>query len=257
MTRTNGSFWMLFALFTIAAPGCDEKPTPSSTAPPEATSVAPTPLPPPPPADPLAGFVVDELGAYFRTERVDLNAKEADAKLKAAIAKLPVQNKTVALKVERNTKVQDIGTVVHAFGEAGAIGLELRTSARDGSLQTLAVVPESRLVKPVPDCAVIGLIKKDSTSAVWHKKGGTAAKLRRGLAGPDLSTTLEAIADQTRACASTIWFIAGEPDVQWGLVFDLGQRGLTANPPLRPTQIGLLREPPIAGRPVTLVTEQR
>jgi hypothetical protein len=240
----------------VALAACDDKPPVPPSPPPEATSAAPKPLPPPPPADPLADLAVDELGAFFKGERVDLASKEADTKLKALIAKLAVQNKSVPLKIDRNTKVQDVGTVVTAFGDAGAVEIAAKTPGRDGSILTLKVVPEPQLKMAVAECAVIAMVKKDSTSAVWRKKGGTATKLMKGLAGPDLSMTLDAVADQTKICASPIWFIAGEPNVQWGLVFDLGQRGLTATPPLRPTQIGVLREPPIAGRAVTLVAEK-
>jgi biopolymer transport protein ExbD len=255
MTRKDAGCLTLSALFISALGACDDKPQAPPKPAPEATSVAPRPLPPPP--DPLAGLALDELGPFFKDERVDLTAKDADAKLKAAIAKLNVQQKSVPLKIDRNTKVQDVGTVVNAFGEAGAVDVAVKTAARDGTFLTMKVVPETQLKMPVADCAVIAILKKDSTSAVWHKKGGTATKLMKGLAGPDLSMTLDAVTDQTKSCASPIWFIAGELNVQWGLVFDLGQRGVTAGPPLRPTQIGILREPPIAGRAVTLVTEKR
>jgi biopolymer transport protein ExbD len=255
MAKKGSGWFALSLLFLVALAACDDKPAAPTTPVPEATT-PPKPLPPPPPPDPLADLAVDELGSFFKGERVDLSAKDAEPKLKAAIAKLDVQKKSVPLKVDRNTKGQDVGTVVNAFGEAGAVEIAVKTPGRDGSILTLKVVPETQLKMPVADCAVIAMLKKDSTSAVWHKKGGTATKLMKGLAGPDLSMTLDAVADQTKSCASPIWFIAGELNVQWGLVFDLGQRGLTATPPLRPTQIGMLREPPIAGRPVTLVTEK-
>ena len=131
--------------------------------------------------------------------------------------------------------------------------IDVKTPGRSGSELTLKVLPD-KSPNGAPDCAVAAMIKKDSTSAVWRVKGGTATKFLRGMAGPDLSMTLDGIRDQSKACPSPIWYLSGEDGVIWGLVFDLGQMVATADPPAKAGQIGLLREAPVAGRAVANVS---
>ena len=48
-------------------------------------------------------------------------------------------------------------------------------------------------------------------------------------------------------CSSTTWFLAGEENVIWGLVFDLGQVVAKADPPPKATSAVFLDEAPVAG----------
>ena len=54
------------------------------------------------------------------------------------------------------------------------------------------------------------------------------------------------------SCASTNWLLAGEDNVIWGLVFDLGQIVAKADPPPKATNAVLVYEAPVAGRAVQL-----
>ena len=64
--------------------------------------------------------------------------------------------------------------------------------------------------------------------------------------------TYDGMKTQMAPCSSTNWFLAGEENVIWGLVFDLGQIVATADPPPKATSAVFLDEAPVAGRPVVL-----
>ena len=72
-----------------------------------------------------------------------------------------------------------------------------------------------------------------------------------------MSITYDGMKDQMGSCAGTSWFLAGEDNVIWGLVFDLGQIVAKADPPPKATSVALLYEAPVAGRAVPLVRKSR
>jgi hypothetical protein len=239
-------------LFGVLATGCDDKPVPSKVGEPAPVATPVKSAAPKPPPDPLAGLVVDELGLYLRDRRVDLAAKDADAQLKAAIAVLPVKEKVVPITALRTAKTQHVGALARALGEAGASEIDVKTLARTGLEAQLKFVPQEVAGAQVPDCAVVAMIKKDNTSAVWRVKGGTATKFSKGLGGPDMSMTYDGMKDQMGSCASNHWLLAGEENVLWGLVFDLGQIVAKADPPPKAQNAVLVYASPVAGRAVPL-----
>jgi hypothetical protein len=240
----------LMALAGLAI-GCDDKPAVSkTTAEPISATTSVAPAKPPP--DPLAGLTVDDLGLYLQTHRIDMGAKDAESKLRAAIAELPVKQKAVPIAASRNAKTQHVGALARALGEAGAVEIDVKTPDRTGAQTVLKLLPEEMAGAQVPDCAVVAMIKKDNTSAVWRVKGGTATRFLKGLAGPDMSMTYDGMKDQMGSCAATHWLLAGEENVIWGLVFDLGQIVAKADPPPKATNAVFVYEAPVAGRAVQL-----
>jgi hypothetical protein len=233
--------------------GCDDKPVASkASTEPISAAVPASPAPAKPPPDPFAGLVVDDLGLYLQTHRIDMAAKDAESKLKAAIAELPVKQKAVPIEASRNAKTQHVGALARALGEAGAVEIDVKTPDRTGATTVLKLLPEEIAGAQVPDCAVVAMIKKDNTSAVWRVKGGTATKFSKGLGGPDMSMTYDGMKDQMGSCAATHWLLAGEENVIWGLVFDLGQIVAKADPPPKATNAVFVYEAPVAGRAVIL-----
>ncbi len=244
------SAWGWVAVIVTLA-GCDDKPAASQASterraevPSPAVSVAK------PPPDPLAGLVVDDLGLYLQTHRIDLAAKDAEERIKGSLRDLPLKQKAVPISASRNAKVQHVGVLARALGAAGASEIDVRTPDRTGAEVVLKLLPEELAGAQVQDCSVVAMIKKDNTSAVWRLKGGTASKFMKGLAGPDMSMTYDGMKDQMGSCASTNWFLAGEDNVIWGLVFDLGQIVAKADPPPKATQAVILYQAPVAGRAV-------
>jgi biopolymer transport protein ExbD len=217
-----------------------------------AVSAEPTVAAKPPP-DPLAGLSVDDLGLLLKNERIDMTAKDAPARLKAAVAKLPVKHNTVPITAARSAVAQSVASLVDALGEAGASRVDVKTVTRTGEkTDVLKIFPEQVRSTELPDCAVVGMIRKDNSIAIWHMRGGTALKYTKGLAGPDISAALVGLTDQTKRCQTSSWALTGESEVLWGFVFDLGDAVATAVPPLHVTDAVLLNEPPVAGRPVAV-----
>jgi hypothetical protein len=254
MLRTGVALGLV--AMSLGGLGCDEKPAApkSQEAPAATTTVAPTPKPPP---DPLADLTVDELGPFLQTHRVDMAAKDADEKLKGIVEGLPVKQKVVPISATRNAKTQHVGALARALGEAGALEIDVKTPGRSGAETVLKLVPQQVVSASTPECSVVAMVKKDNTSAVWHLKGGVASKFSKGLAGPDLSMTYDGMKEQMTSCSSTSWFLAGEENVIWGLVFDLGQTVAKAEPPPKATNAVFLDEAPIAGRPVVLARNKK
>ena len=239
-------------ILATCAAACDDKPAASNRAPEPLTATAPASAPAKPPPDPLAGLVVDDLGLYLQTHRIDMGAKDAESRIRATLAEMPIKQKAVPIEASRNAKTQHVGTLARALAEAGAIDIVVKTPDRTGAVAKLTFLPEEVAGAQVPDCAVVAMIKKDNTSVVWRVKGGGATKFLKGLAGPDMSMTYDGMKDQMGSCASVDWLLAGEENVIWGLVFDLGQVVAKADPPPKATQAVLLYEAPVAGRPVQL-----
>jgi hypothetical protein len=243
--RIDVRWWLLACLLGA----CDKPVSTNPTGEPPVTATPRASTPPKPP-DPLAGLTVDDLGLYLQTHRIDMGAKDAEDKLRATIASLPVKQKAVPISATRNAKTQHVGALARALGEAGAVEIDVKTPDRTGADSVLKLVPEESA--QVADCAVVAMIKKDNTSAVWRVKGGTATKFLKGLAGPDMSMTYDGMKDQMSSCASAHWLLAGEENVIWGLVFDLGQVVAKADPPPKATNAVFLYEAPVAGRAVQL-----
>lgn len=205
------------------------------------------------PAEPrMPILIVDAQGPMLGGERVDVSKLDWSEKIYAAVAKLPVNGKPVTVAADRQAKTQHVAALVGALGAAGAPEVTVKTQTRDGKEGELLLTPE-RLVKQTPDCAAVGMVRKDGSTAVWQLKGGTARKFSRGFAGPDLSMTFdEGLSKRIASCAATSWFFSAEDDVVWGLSFDLAEKVTKADPPTKVTTTVLLAEAPVAGRKVTL-----
>lgn len=234
--------------------GCEQKPSKldeavaAAKAPPPALSEPPTPA-----APRMPDLLVDPQGPMLGGERIDVSKQDWLEKLHAAVAKLPVEGKAISVAADRQAKTQHVAGLVGALGAAGATEIEVKSQARVGGASSLALTPERLVAKTTPDCAAIGMIRKDSSTAVWQLKGGTARKFSRGFAGPDLSMTFdEGLSKRIASCAATTWFFAGEDDVVWGLAFDLAEKVTKAEPKTKATTTVLVGQAPVAGRPVKL-----
>lgn len=236
-----------------ALSGCDDKKKEQlveKVAGPSASNTEP-PAPPKPPPDRVPDISVDNQGLYMGGERATLTAQDGPKKLAEIVGKYTLAGKTVALSAMRGARTPDVASVVHALAERGASEIIVRTQDRTKKDVSLKLIPEKKLGK-VPECTVAAMMLKDRTTASWPMRGGTATKYPRGMAGPDMSLTLEGMTKQINGCTSTALLFSGDDSVEWGLTFDLAQNIATAQPPLKITSYTLLHEAPVAGRAIKL-----
>lgn len=217
---------------------------------PSASNTEPPP-PPKPPPDRVPDILVDNQGLYMGGERVNLQALDGPKKLQELVARFTLDGKTVAVAALRSARTPDVSAVVAALSARNVAEILLRTEDRAKKNVSIKLTPENKLGK-LPDCTVVASLLKERTTASWVIRGGTANKYPRGMAGPDMSLTLEGITRQINGCASTAFLFSGDASVEWGLTFDLGNLVASAQPPLKVTTFALLKEAPVAGRAVKL-----
>lgn len=246
---------MPLLLWGIVAAGCDEQKKEQQliekVAGPSASNTEPPP-PPQPPPDHVPDISVDNQGLYMGGERANLAAPDGSKKLEEIASKYKLSGKTAAVTAMRNARTPHVATVLHTLAQHGVAEFVLHTQDRARKDATIKLVPEQKLGK-IPNCSVVTMMLKDRTTASWLLRGGVATKYPRGMAGPDMSLTLEGTRKQVDRCASTTLLFSGDDSVEWGLTFDLALNISTAQPPLKITSFTLLHEAPIAGRPVKLL----
>ncbi len=234
--------------------GCDSSPPPAN--PFDPAPDAPKPLPAmsevPKPSGPPE-VVIDELSPRVGFSRV-LQQKDED---RAKLTKEFEQNaehfrgKTVTVIAERKAKTEWVAAVIDDLGRVGADAVEVATESRGEFKQKLVFTPQQKAAS-APKCSLVGMVRADRGTAVWRLNGGVAAKRSKGFAGPDLSMTGETIERMAKGCKdSSVFFVTGDPAVEWGLVYDLAASVYVLEKAKFDTNV-LLREVPIAGRPVAL-----
>jgi hypothetical protein len=241
---------VLVALF-VACVAC-EKEAPRavpSAAPADTPAAAPTK--PPEPTAP--GLAVDKSGAMIAFERVSLDSRDAPQKLRTELErhKRFLDGQEVKLPVERKVKPAWVSTMLEALGAVGVARVLVRTETRADFPGEVGFVSLAK-AKSAPACSVVMMILEDRGTAVWKLGGGAAGKRGKGMAGPDLTLTGETVERYAKGCSdSTVGFVAGAEGVEWGLVFDLAA-STRRLPKAYFTDLAVLGEPPVAGRPVTL-----
>jgi hypothetical protein len=238
------------ALASLA--GCDDKKpaaTEATAAPAKQASAAPEPAKPPP--DTVPSVAVDAKSIYLGGEKLDLTAPDPSGRLKALLGKFKLDGKSVAVTALRTARTPDVAMTVAAIGDAGATDITLRTLDRSRKDTELKLTPEKRVGK-LPDCTVVTMVERARFTSSWQLRGGGTLKYAKGMAGPDLTQTLEGITRQINGCASTALVFSGEDSVEWGLTFDLVTKVSTAQPPLKTVTYVLPRESLAAGRAVKL-----
>jgi hypothetical protein len=123
----------------------------------------------------------------------------------------------VEVVIMRSVKPSEVAAVMLALRRAKGNAAVIKTEARDGATQKLAL----SFATSVPDCATVAWIAKDAAIDVWPAGGGVAKRVIRGLAGPDITLGLEAIGARANACGASDLVVGGDETMTWGLVFDL------------------------------------
>jgi len=242
----------LGALFALA--GCGDKPTDTPKAGASASAKAAASEPPPPPKPKtMPALIVDSLGPYIGTVRVDMKNEKWPEKLTEACKDLPFNGEPVTLIAEKKARTPDVAAVVAELGRAGAPKVIIKTDGRDDVPKQLEVTPPDKISSP-PGCSVTVMVLKDLSTAVWSVKGALAKRHRKGFAGPDLSHTAEAISKDLAACDSSMAFFSADDTILWEMAYNLAGalKVVDEKEKKRIDTLVLLAEAPVAGRAVTV-----
>jgi len=246
--------WVMAA--ALAAAGCDSNGAKAgadagaAAAPSATVSARPAPTAPAPPAAPHPPVItLDE-----RTCTIDGTAfTGVPPEWRPGVAALQhdrplVAGEAIGVDVMRNVKTPQVAALVAALTEAKARSVVVHTPMRDQSMGELELSVQHAAAA---DCSAVAMIEHDGAVALWSKGGGVAQKFTHGMAGPDLTSSTEALRKRAAACDSPVWFVSTAETVQWGLAFDLAMRARSAEGgTLRPRQTALLTRTPVAGRRV-------
>lgn len=258
LTSKHGLSALMALCLLAATQGCDDKkPEPGAAGggaqKPPAEEPKKEPEPPKPPPDKIPDMTVDGQGVYMGGERANLQQlkEEGPKKLKQIVSKFQLSGKSVTVVAMRNGRTPDVALLVSMLGEAGVNDVTLKTLDRDKKESTIKVVPEQKAGK-LDGCTVAVMMTKDKQTSSWPIRGAMATKYPRGMAGPDMTQTLEGVGKAVKSCSSTALVFSGDDTIDWGLTFDVGLMVANAQPPLKITTFVLPKEAPVPGRAVKL-----
>jgi len=185
----------------------------------------------------------------FRLTR--LETKPTRMKLQDLVKALPNLDNPVTFTATPKSKISDVAILVAELGKAGVPRVIIKTKGRGDLPGEIQVVPESKVEKP-DGCSVVATTREDHTTAVWAFKGGPGKKHRKGLAGPDLTQTLDTLKKKLPACKSRTAFFSAHKSLPWELAFNIGASIVKADDKGKIETLVLLGDEPVAGRPVKL-----
>jgi hypothetical protein len=235
-------------LFTCAlCAACDERQERSSGAVEAAPVVATTAAAPAPEPPRAPDIIVDASYVSVGSDRLASGEPGLADKLVVFLSGRPmIAGATVSFVAMRNAKPSHVFAVALALRKAKATGAVVKSEARDGTTQK---VPLS-FAASVADCTTTAWIAKDAAIDVWPAGGGTAKRILKGLAGPDITLGTEAMRKQWSACGASELVVGADDAMSWGLVFDLASAGLQAA--MTRLSIAVLVASAVPGRKVVL-----
>jgi hypothetical protein len=247
--------WILVAALVAsgAAAACDDpkpKTNPFET---KKDTIQPPPITEPPKLKGPPDFTISAEGPKVGWTYFLLDQPSGKKKLEDEIAanKEFVSGKDVTLRVERQSKLEYVGEMIHALEMGGATGIVVATDSRPEFAKTVRFSPRER-ARSAPACSVVAKVVSERRNLVWALKGGTAVRSPKGLAGPDMAITADILETAAKRCKdSDFVFVSGDKDVEWGLVYDLAAASQTLQK-AKLGQVVLLDPGPDHGRPVKL-----
>jgi hypothetical protein len=186
-------------------------------------TAAPSVAPDPPRAPDI---VIDATNVSIGTNRLATGELGLADKVAVFLTGRPmVEGNAVGFVAMRNARPSQVFAVVTALRKAKAASAVVGTEARDGTTQR---VPLS-FTTGVADCTTVAWIAKDAAIDVWPAGGGTARRIIKGLAGPDMTLGTEAMRKQWTGCGASELVLGADDVLSWGLVFDLATAGIQAS----------------------------
>jgi hypothetical protein len=209
-------------------PGCDDASSrgvlPEGTAAQPAAAAPPSHAPPDPPRAP--DVVIDASNVSVGGDRLATGEPGLADKITVFLTDRPmIAGNAVGFVAMRNAKPSQVLAVVTALRKAKAASAIVATEARDGTTQKVPLT----FAASVADCVAVAWIARDAAIDVWPAGGGTAQRVIKGLAGPDMTLGTEAMRKQWTRCGASELVVGADDVKPWGLVFDLAMAGLQAS----------------------------
>lgn len=214
-----------------------------------AASAARAPEPPDPDKPPKVSVNPDV--SYIGRERIDLKMPDADAKIASTLALYKLEGKTIQVTIPRDSKTGDVTKILGSLAAKNVAGFEISSPDRDRKDTKLNFVTASGAGK-LPDCTMAVMVNKEKFTSSWTIKGGGAMKYQKGMAGPDMTSTINGVSKPIAACETNVLVVSGHESVEWALTFDIAQLVSAANPPLKTNKFLLPRETPVPGQAIKL-----
>jgi hypothetical protein len=168
-------------------------------------------------------IIVDVANVSIGADRVPTGEPGLADKVAVFVTGRPtIAGQVVDVVAMRNAKPSHVAAVVMALRRAKASSVDVKTSARDETTQKLSL----SFATSVPDCATVAWIAKDAAIDVWPAGGGTAKRIIKGMAGPDMTLGTEAVQKHASGCGAPDLIVGADERFTWGLVFDLARMSL-------------------------------
>jgi hypothetical protein len=220
-SRVTCSLAVFCSAVAATVPACDKEPAREAVA--EAGPAAPAAAASAEPRAP--DIVIDQSSIAIGSDRVStVEPGLADKVAVFLVGRPMIEGRTVDVVAMRNVKPSYVTAVIAALRKGKASAAAVKSEARDGSTQRLPL----SFTTSLPDCATVAWIAKDAAIDVWPAGGGTAKRIVKGLAGPDMTLGTEAVRKQWAGCAASEIVVGADDAMSWGLVFDLGTSALQA-----------------------------
>jgi hypothetical protein len=220
-SRANG---LLLAAGLVLTAACDKEASSLETRldagvalSPAATTAAPIEAPKAP------EIIVDSANVSIGADRVPTGEPGLADKVAVFLTGRPtIAGQAVDVVAMRNAKPTHVAAVVAALRRAQASTVSIKTSARNDTTQRLPL----SFSTSVPDCVTVAWIAKDAAIDVWPAGGGTAKRIIKGMAGPDMTLGTEAVQKHASGCGAPELIVGADDRFPWGLVFDLARMSL-------------------------------
>lgn len=232
--------------------GCEDAPKKNPFEPPANKAIEPPPMKEPPKPEGPPDLVIDSISPKVGFERQNFQFPDGRKKLTDALVQNQrfFEGKPATLIVDRKAKQEWVSAYLSELGKIGVPSVLVKTETRDEFPHELTFTPESKLGGSA-SCSTVAMILADRGTAVWKLSGGVAGKRGKGMAGPDLSMTGDTIERVAKACkGSAALFVAGAPEIEWGLVYDLAAS--TKKLDVHYDAVALLSITPVPGHKVEL-----
>ena len=234
------------SVLVALAAACDKEP-PNVETKVDARQVEPSRSPPPVEPPRMPEIIVDTTAVSVGAQRVATGEPGLEDKVAVFLTGQPmIAGQAVEFVAMRAAKPSTVVAVASALRRAKASDVSLKTSARNETTQTLRLA----FAATVPDCAAAAWIAKDAAIDVWPAGGGTAKRILKGMAGPDMTLGSEAVNKQVGSCGAPELLVGADDRFTWGLVFDLATQSLQT--PGSRASAALLITNAVPGRKVAL-----